>query len=428
MNDVKPRLLFLAYFFPPLNKIACVRTWNIAKHLVRMGWDVTVVTPSPSVWKNTDDPGKFAHEADKEGIRLVLTSHTWRCLDPDALKCWNTGMGWLISGACRKIARHFAIDSAIGWMRGVQSAYKFLGKENADIILASGPPFTGFVLAKRLSKALCCPYVLDYRDPWVVHPRSTPSAKKATVEVEKQLIDGSAAVTVVSNSLLNGRLKASPKLHVIANGFDPDELASIEPYDFGHFAIVYAGNFYPPKRVITPLMQALKVLSEKETKRCIEWRFHYYGIHGNHVQTEAQRFGLTDKIVIHGRVSHAEALSAVRGSSVTVVITSVLEEKAEQDGGIVTGKLFEPLGMRVPVLLIGPAGADVDRIVEVTGLTRKVTAKDIDGMVSFIRELMAGDAPGAKSPEVYAWPNIIRKLDAVLRNAIDQKVALGEPR
>ena len=71
-----------------------------------------------------------------------------------------------------------------------------------------------------------------------------------------------------------------------------------------------------------------------------------------------------------------------------------------------------------PVLLIGPAGAVVDRIIETTGLTRKVTAKNIDGMVSFIKELMSGEAPRAKSPDVYAWPNIIRKLDAVLRGAL----------
>ena len=100
------------------------------------------------------------------------------------------------------------------------------------------------------------------------------------------------------------------------------------------------------------------------------------------------------------------------------MITSVLEEKAEQDRWIVPGKLFEILGMRVPVLLIGPAGADVDRIVETSGSTRKVTAKNIDGMVSFLEDVMSGKPVEAKNTDAYAWPNIIRKLDAVLRGAL----------
>ena len=76
-------------------------------------------------------------------------------------------------------------------------------------------------------------------------------------------------------------------------------------------------------------MQALNCLKEKR-QVSIEWKFHYYGVHGDHVHKEAQRFGVTDKIVVHGRVPRAEALSAVRGSSVAVVITSVLEPKAER--------------------------------------------------------------------------------------------------
>lgn len=412
------KILFLAYDFPPVQESACIRTWNIAKHLARSDWDVTVVTPDSSLRRNPDDPEKVSQELDREGIRRVFTGHRWRCLNPDGLKCWNAGIGWVIGGTCRKLARHFTIDSAIGWIKEAESACKSLNPNDIDVILATGPPFAAFVLAKRLSERLNCPYVLDYRDPWVVHSDSRSSTMQATVELERKLIESCAAVTVVSNSLLNGRLKLGPKLHVITNGFDPDEMVDVKPHEFGHFAIVYAGTFYPPKRVITPVMQALRRFREKEAGRSIEWKFHYYGVHGDHVHTEALRFEIADKVVIHGRVPHTEALSAVRGSSVAVVITSVLEEKAEQDGGIVTGKLFEMLGMRVPVLLIGPAGGDVDRIIETAGLTRKVTAKNIDGMVSFLEDTMSGKPVKPKNPDEYAWPNIIRKLDAVLRGAL----------
>ena len=198
------------------------------------------------------------------------------CLSPDSLRCWNTGIGWIIGGTCRKLARYFAIDSAIGWVKEAESACASLTRNDADVILATGPPFVAFVLAKRLSEKLNCPYVLDYRDPWVVHPDSTSSAMQATEELETKLIEGCAAVTVVSNSLLNGRLKVEPKLHVVTNGFDPLEMAEVKPYEFGHFAIVYAGNFYPPKRVITPVMQALNVLKQREAGHRVEIPLLWY--------------------------------------------------------------------------------------------------------------------------------------------------------
>ena len=52
------------------------------------------------------------------------------------------------------------------------------------------------------------------------------------------------------------------KLHVVPNGYDSGEMAAIKPYDFGHCAIVYTGIFYPPKRIISPFMAALKRLKE----------------------------------------------------------------------------------------------------------------------------------------------------------------------
>jgi hypothetical protein len=108
----------------------------------------------------------------------------------------------------------------------------------------------------------------------------------------------------------------------------------------------------------------------------------------------------------------------VKGSSVTVVITSVLEERAANDGWIVTGKLFEPLGLGVPTLLIGPSGSDAEEIIENSGLACAVTASNVDGMLSFLKAILAGEAPKPRAPETYAWPNIIKKMEHVLRNAM----------
>src|SRR5207244_10587314 len=134
------------------------------------------------------------------------------------------------------------------------------------------------MLDKRLSKKLARPYIMDYRDPWTEVSGVIQALQPLVVRLEAKLLKGAAAVTTVSRSWaidLDSRFKVGPKLHVITNGYDSEELAEVKAHNFGHFAIVYAGNFYPPERVITPVLAALKHL--EVNGKSDEWYFHYYG-------------------------------------------------------------------------------------------------------------------------------------------------------
>src|SRR5262249_38244040 len=159
----RPKLLFLAHPFPPLRVIACVRTWNMAKYLARLGWDVTVVTPRPSVWRNIENAGELRILLEKEGIQRILTEQRWRFLDPNNLNCSNRGLAWIFGGVCRRIAAWLQVEySAIGWIKAAESACGSLTCNDVDVILATGAPFCSFGLAKRLADKLRRPYVLDY--------------------------------------------------------------------------------------------------------------------------------------------------------------------------------------------------------------------------------------------------------------------------
>ena len=121
-SRTRPKVLFLAYYFPPLNASGCVRTWNIAMYLTRLGWDMTVITPDPSMWRKVEDCEKVLMELDGEGIKRILTDHQWRCLVPDYFKCWDKGLGWVAGGICRSIARNLKIDYHIGWISAAGKA------------------------------------------------------------------------------------------------------------------------------------------------------------------------------------------------------------------------------------------------------------------------------------------------------------------
>ena len=327
-------------------------------------------------------------------------------------------MGWIAGGICRTIARHFGIDVNAGWIAEAERACASLTAEQVDVILACATPFSSFALAERLSRRLGRPYVLDYRDPWIMPGSANSPARAVIAKVEADLVRASSGVTAVSKSFFNGRSGFESKTHVITNGFDPEEMAGVKGHNFGHFAIVYTGIFEHPVRTITPVMQALRRLSEVERQRPATWRFHYYGPQGDHVREEAERCGVMGRVVLHGKVARSEALSAIRGSDVTVVITSVRDESDIDDRWRVTGKLYDALGLGVPILLIGQPGSEAEIIAKSSGLAHPTRPTDIEGMVSFLRTVMAGNTPQAVMPDRYAWPNIIKEMDLVLRNAI----------
>ncbi|MDR4464475.1 MAG: glycosyltransferase [Nitrospira sp.] len=417
----RQKLLFLAYPFPPAKTPGCVRTWNIAMHMTRLGWDVTVVTPDPAILRNVEDEEKTSVELKQTGIKRILTAHRFRCLTPGNLKWWGWRLGRWAGGTCRIVARNLRVDKYVGWIKPSEQACSNLTADDVDLIFATGQPFVAFSLAKRLSDRLGRPYVLDYRDPWTGNPHAERPPWPGTIREEASLLEGCAAVSVVSPSwglLLDRSFQIGTKLHILPNGYDSSEMAEVEPYDFGHCAFVYAGIFYPPKRVITPFLAALKLLKESLSEGDNEWYFHYYGVDENHVRREADRFGLSDRIVFHGGVPRRQALSAVKGARLAVVITSVADQETLEDKGIVTGKIFEAIGLETPVLLIAPVGSDARVITEPTGLVRSFAGTEIQGMVSFLKDVVRGWVPQAKNIEICSWTSISKNLDSLLRSVV----------
>jgi len=415
-----PRLLFLAYFFPPAPSIASVRAWNVAKYLARLGWEVTVVTPHPSLWRKAQDPGQVAEALEREGIRRLTTGHRWRHLYADVLKCPDGGAWAVAGGLCRRIARLLDIDSQCGWNPEVRKTCAPLQPGDFEVILATGGPFNAFALAQELSGRLESPYVLDYRDLWTNRSYVVRRYGRRTVRKERQLMQGAAAITTVSPSCAEALRSVSPlapQPEVVTNGFDPEELDAVPPTDFGHHAIVYAGAFYPPISVAAPLMAALRHLDANTatTPARKDWRLHYYGTSERHVRAAAREFGVLHRLICHGWVPRREALSAIRGAGTTVVITSVAERATASEKGIVTGKIFDALGLGAPILLICPPGSDAESIVLENGGGRQFVASDPEGMASYLASRMEGCAPRPEPPRRYAWPLSIKKLDALLR-------------
>jgi glycosyltransferase involved in cell wall biosynthesis len=424
----KPRLLFLAYFFPPAKVMASVRSSNIAKWLTRYGWEVTVVTPRGSVWRRFEDDTEAERELAQGGSRCLRTPYRWRFLTP-----WYTAASfekgrWLttrVAGRLAAWARGAAgwlkIPLEIGWVLEAEKACAQLSSDEVDLVLATGTPFASFALARRVARRLRRPYVLDYRDLCSDYPYPERRPRQLKLETERKVLSECTAATVVSPSMVRviaSRFKLGSKLHLISNGYDAEALSKVPPHAFGHFGIVYAGSFHPPIRVATPVMAALARLKERGSAPK-EWAFHYYGPHTAHVREAAEKFGLEDRVVLHGIVSRQEALSAVRGAGMAVVIASVASTGSPAVKGVLTGKIFEAIGLKTPLWVIAPAGSDLEEVLRVAGRGRRFSGDEIEAMASYLEDAMAGRTPPPGRSEVFDWARIGADLDRLLRGVLD---------
>ncbi|MEE3920661.1 glycosyltransferase [Micromonospora sp. BRA006-A] len=60
-------------------------------------------------------------------------------------------------------------DPQLNWIRPpVRDFDRFAAGWRPDVILVSGPPFSGFVVAATLARRFRVPWVADYRDLWSV--------------------------------------------------------------------------------------------------------------------------------------------------------------------------------------------------------------------------------------------------------------------
>lgn len=419
------KLLFLAFHFPPERNVACVRTFHIAKHLSRIGWDVTVVTPDPELWCLPKAELLRAAEAlDQYGIKRLYTGQRYRTLYSGySQRSYSDAPRRVLRGVASRIARVIELGTVIDWCREVERTCATLRPDDVDILLVTGSPFGAFTVAQRISRRLNCPYMLDYRDLWSGNPHMSDPCKSTQSATESLLLKDSAAVSVVSVSMakyLRETFGLGSKVHVITNGYDPDAFRDIKATVFGHFALVYTGRFYPPKRTVTPLMRVLRRLLELHVS--LDWRFHYYGPESEYVREVASQYGVEARVVIHGVVKQEEALSAIRGAGVAMVVVFDAETGSLSDKGIITGKIFEPIGLGTPLLVVAPPGFDVNAIVQEAGNGSVFSGADTEAMARYVMRLMGELPVASKSPDHYCWSHLIKNMNSVLSVALSGRV------
>jgi glycosyltransferase involved in cell wall biosynthesis len=155
-------------------------------------------------------------------------------------------------------------DNKIGWKRkAVAHALRLAKTRPFDLIFATAPPFTDFLIGKELKRVLNIPLVFDYRDPWVEYPFKfypTPVHKLLNVQAEKAALRASSHVITTNRRvkellLRRYRFLTYHDVEILPQGFDPDDFAraatlegSVAPKKSRAMRITYAGVFWEDRK------------------------------------------------------------------------------------------------------------------------------------------------------------------------------------
>jgi glycosyltransferase involved in cell wall biosynthesis len=404
------RILFIAYDFPPSPAAGSARIANLTKHLSDIGHKVSVVTIKSKYWSNPLENTEVMKLISEGKIEVIETGFFWTSLDSNLIVSENA-LTTLAAGMFRQIIRGLGFEIQWPWIMSLNNLKKKLQSQDYDLVLATGNPYVAFYSAKKIAKYLSLPYVLDYRDLWNGNPQHKKFKPIWIREIERNILKSASGISVVSHSMeriFKSKIGIDKPVYSLTNGFDINELNQVKPHKFDQFSIVYAGTFYPPKIVIEPILDALRLLKMKNPELIGDWKFYYWGPAYTYVQEKIIKYELMNVSEINSKISRNEAREKIAGANLSIVISSVFKTGNDADRGFVTSKVFDSLGLRTNVLLISPDDSDVEKIINISKNGKRFSGEDVNGIYEFIKSSMMFENTKPEAPESYSWPKLIQ--------------------
>ncbi len=263
-------------------------------------------------------------------------------------------------------ANYFIPDARKFWVKpSVAKIKKYIAENSIDVIITTGPPHSVHLIGLALKKALQIKWLADFRDPWTSlyyndNLNFTTYAKKKNLALEQEVLQQADKVITVSNSLQKELQCATDKIAVVTNGFD-GEVNNNQSSKNIKFTISYIG-FLPKQSNPIILWEVLEelVVSNENFKRDLEIRLT--GSISREANLSITQHGLDAYTRITGYVPHKEAIEEQLGASILLLLVP----KTANAKGIVTGKVFEYLQAKRPILAIGPEHGDLAAILNET--------------------------------------------------------------
>jgi glycosyltransferase involved in cell wall biosynthesis len=391
------RVLIITYYWPPSGGAGVQRWLKFTKYLRNYGWEPIIYTPenpeSPStdLTLEKDIPAgitvlktpifepyylykKFIGLRKEDKVNAAFLSETGKPKRLEKAAVWLRG-------------NFFIPDARAFWIRpSVKYLTRWLKDNPVDAIISTGPPHSMHLIALGVKNNIHIPWLADFRDPWTnidfySKLMLTKRADRKHKRLEINVLSNADIVTCVGYTwlqelkeiLANYELRIKnygkksrnydySKFKFISNGYDPDDYESSEPILLdSKFTLSHVGTL-DKSRNPSVLWTALSELIETVPGFSADLQIQLAGKTDITVKEEIGRNELTPYLNLIPYLNHKEITIVQKKSQVLLLLINDTPNAM----GITTGKLFEYLAAKRPILCIGPHGGDTDKLLSET--------------------------------------------------------------
>jgi len=370
------RVLIITYYWPPSGGAGVQRWVRFVSQLRNFGWEPVLCIPEDPKYVVEDpslinslpadleviytplwDPIRFVSKLrganKKEGNQLKL-------MQKPAKNDWKAKLLWKIRG------NFFIPDAKRFWIKpSVKKLSAYLKEYPVDAIVSTGPPHSAHLIALGLKSQFNIPWLADFRDPWISmdYLQEMGLGKRAWKKherLEMDVITKADEVVVVGRTMqLEFMERYGRECDVIYNGFNVSNTAEPKKYELdSKFTIVHIGNLLRDRNC-RDLWQVMSELIKENEDFRTKIQLKFIGELAVNVRESLTEFGLDEYSTFISYIPFEETQSHLHQAQVLLLPIDRISNAAF----VLTGKLFEYIKSKRPILLLGPSNGDAADIV-----------------------------------------------------------------
>jgi hypothetical protein len=372
------KVLIISYYFPPMGMGGVQRALKFAKYLPSFGWQPIILTVKDvdyfakdyTLLEELSNDTKIIRTGSFDPLRI---SYLLKKGKSSESKDYTTKKA-------RIQAWIFFPDNKIGWLPfALNKAIRLVKKENIDIIFSTSPPPTSHLIGCLLKKVTKKPWVADFRDPWIgLRYQTFPTLlhKKLKEGLEKSIVKNADAIITI-NSKLSKRMRQLSsgvrRVETITNGFDQQDFKSFPAKTDNAFTILHSGTLSSDHNPL-PFFIALYNLIQKGRVDSLKIKVLHCGLSlGINLEGLIEKYKLGEVFLSLGYLPHLQSIEKFPQADL-LLLTTASQPQAEF---ITTGKLFEYLAARKPILAIVPKESDAAQIVQASNSGTIIAPQEI---------------------------------------------------
>lgn len=417
------KVLIITYYWPPAGGSGVQRWLKFVKYLQDFDIEPIVYTVDNANYPKEDITLEQQIPKNIKVIKQPIWEPTnvlfWKEKKNQKKDISNTTSNGLLSFVR---GNFFIPDPKIFWVKpSVKYLQQYLKFNKVDVVISTGPPHSMHLIAQRLKEKTGVKWLADFRDPWSdlyynKEFKQLAFAKNKNKKLENSVFKNADCILTVSNSLQKEFKKNAERVEVITNGFDDEVLSKTnQPLDT-NFSISYIGLL--PKQSNPKLFfKVLRKLCFNNPDFKNALKLNFIGDISDEVKFEIQKYNLQELTSFKSYVPHQKAIEFQKRAQVLLLLIP----NVEKSEGILTGKLFEYLTAKRPILAIGSEKGDLSQILKNTKAGAIFNYNNEIGLEKEIMRLYNQFKDGvlevkSKNIEQYHRKNLTKQLANIIKS------------